>query len=347
MNGWRLVALVTVSVSGLAIAPIPGGMFDRANALEFNSPSTSLGGETASQRSEADRLMRLASERQSVGASEEALGLWQEALDLYSRLADFAGMGRAYDYLGLTFADLGRYAEAEDALRRRLAIARDEQDFQGQVYGLNNLGTVLLHRLNPQSAQALFSEALTIARQMNHSSGQGLSLSNLGLVAASLGRYDDAIEYYEEAVQLRRRAGDRSGEVNTLNNLATVYLNANLPIDALRVSLTALDFARYHGDRPNQVRAIDNLVAVYTLRGQDQQALELLEQRVQLTDRRDRQQQLISVRSLAEAYRRTGNMTAAQETYQQAIAIAQELQNHRAETELRARLGSLVLTTAR
>jgi tetratricopeptide (TPR) repeat protein len=56
----------------------------------------------------------------------------------------------------VTYAKLGRYQQAEDALRRRLGIARSRQDFQGQIYGLNNIGTVLLQAGNLEAAQETF-----------------------------------------------------------------------------------------------------------------------------------------------------------------------------------------------
>jgi tetratricopeptide (TPR) repeat protein len=107
-------------------------------------------------RDQADFLLRLGGQAQRRGDFEKAIANWLQALDLYQKIRDDEGLGLTYDFLGVTYAKLGRYQQAEDALRRRLGIARSRQDFQGQIYGLNNIGTVLLQAGNLEAAQETF-----------------------------------------------------------------------------------------------------------------------------------------------------------------------------------------------
>ena len=152
------------------------------------------------QRDEADFLVRLGEQAQRSGNFEKAIANWLQALDLYQQIRDFQALGMTYDYLGVTYAKLGRYQEAEDALRRRLGVARTREDFQGQIYGLNNLGTVLLQRGNFEAAQETLTEALRIARSVKNQEGEGLTLSNFGLLAATKGNYLEAIKRYQAAL---------------------------------------------------------------------------------------------------------------------------------------------------
>uniref|UniRef100_A0ACD5GPT7 Uncharacterized protein n=1 Tax=Desertifilum tharense IPPAS B-1220 TaxID=1781255 RepID=A0ACD5GPT7_9CYAN len=167
---------------------LPLGLPTRAAAQtldrQFNGTGTNV-----DLRQEADLLLRLGSQQERGGALDKAIESWSSALNLYQRIGDLDSMGIAYGYMGLAYANLGRFREAEDASRRRLGIARTNRDFQGQVFALNNVGTMLLQRGSIQAAQESFQEALDIARGINHTAGQGLSLSNLGLAAAVRARF--------------------------------------------------------------------------------------------------------------------------------------------------------------
>jgi tetratricopeptide (TPR) repeat protein len=93
-------------------------------------------------------------------------------------------------------------------------LPRTRDDFQGQIYGLNNLATVLVQAGSFEAAQETLTEALTIARSVKNQQGEGLSLSNLGLAAAGRGNYFEAIKRYQAALTLRSQSGDplRGGE---------------------------------------------------------------------------------------------------------------------------------------
>lgn len=295
----------------------------------------------------ADRLLRLGRRQEAEGQPLDAIESWRQALEQYQQLGDLAAIGQVYEYMGLAYAGLGRYAEAEDAMRRRLSVARDNRDFQGQIYGLNNLGVMLMQRQDLQAAQTLFYEALNIAYEVGSSSGQGVSLSNLGMVAAARGDYATAIERLEAAVPLRRRSEDPSGEASSLNNLGEIYGISGRSFDALRSHLAALSLSRRILDRPNQLRAIDGLVTVYSATNRFGQAFELLQTRQELTQNQgDRRQQLITARSLAEFYQRVGDRPLALEFYQQAAALARELQDSQAEAMLMTQIVNLTAAIA-
>lgn len=138
---------------------------------------------------------------------------------------------------------------ADDALRRRLEIARDRKDLLGQIYRLNNVGTVLLRRGAIAEAKKTFDRALEIARRVRSLDGMGLSLSNLGWVAAGLGDCEAAIKSCEV---FRRQAADPTGEANTLNNLGEAYhATGNYPEASLNCGM-ALQLAKQSFDFRNQ-----------------------------------------------------------------------------------------------
>jgi tetratricopeptide (TPR) repeat protein len=334
-------ALVLFASTGTQAQFIPSGLPDADLQQQLDIPLNN--GSQSPEREQADFLMRLGGQAQRQGNYDKAIANWLQALEIYQQIGDFEGEGLTYDFIGVTYAKMGRYQKAEDALRRRVGVARTRQDFQGQIYGLNNLGTILLESGNPQSARETFTEARTIARSIQNRAGEGLSESNLGLVAAAEGKYFEAIKRYQNALVLRSRSDDTVGEANTRNNLGDAYRAVNLQKDALIAHQGALRVARDSRDIPNQFRALRGLVQSYSALGQYPVGLKVLAQHRELAQREaNRREELLSLRLAAELYRATGNFANARVFYQEAISLAGALGETQEETFLRDDLSQII-----
>ena len=294
-------------------------------------------------RDEADRLVRLGGQAQYQGNLDKAIPYWRQAILIYDQIGDYQSLGRAYDLLGLGYVTLGDYQNAEDTLRRRLGIARNNNDLQGQILGLNNIGTVLLQRGNLPAAKATFAEALGIARSINNNNGIGLSLSNLGLTAYGGGDRNQAIKLYEEALIYRNRASDPIGQANTLNNLGDAYRarDPHAPYrspnfrDTIGAYGAALGIAKLSLDRPNQYRAIDALVSIYCDAAQYTRAFELLDQRLAIARATENpRQELITLQTLAKVSAIAGKYGDARSFYHRAITLARSLNDTQTEAIL-------------
>ena len=294
-------------------------------------------------RDQADFLLRLGGQALGNGNYDKAIANWWQALDLYQRVGDLQAVGLTYDYLGVTYAKLGRYQQAEDALRRRLGIARTRQDFLGQIYGLNNLGTALLQSGNFRGARESFTEAVKIARSIENEPGEGLSLSNLGLAAAGEGKYLEAIKQYKTALSLRSFSGDPLGEANTRNNLADAYRAVNLQQEALISYQTGLSLAQVSRDVPNQFRGLRGLAQSYTALKNYNAALKVLEQSLNLAQQqKNHREELLSLRLAAGIYQVTGNLSNARSLYEEAITLAGTLGDIEQEAFLRNDLAQII-----
>ena len=275
----------------------------------------------------ADQLLRLGQQEIEENHYEAAIAAWYRAISIYIALGDFPSAGLAYDYIGNTYAELGRYPEAEDVFRRRLAIAQDETDFQGQIYGLNNLGNVLIQRGYWPQAQSAFQSALVIAQDIEDFAGIGLSFSNLGLVAKLQGNLIDAQTYYEVATEYRFRAEDWIGQAHSSNNLGQLYRQRGLSREALGAFLVARQAASEAGHIPTLLPALDGLIHVYSDRGDLAQVRQYLNERIAITggSTSNPVQTLGTLIQLGDYYQQLGNPMAAQEAYQQALVLARQL----------------------
>ncbi|HEY9761339.1 MAG TPA: tetratricopeptide repeat protein [Trichocoleus sp.] len=290
-------------------------------------------------RDVADQWLRVGQQQADAAQGEQAIAAWQKALEIYHALGDTVAAGLAYDRIGLAYIEMGQYDRAESVLRRRLAIARDNDNLLGVVHGLNNVGTLLLRTGQLREAKAAFEEGYRVASAIPSASGMGLSLSNLGLVAALENDLQTAASYYEAATNYRFRSGDHPGEANSSNSLGDVYRALNRTGEALGAYGVALDIGEELNDRALQLRAIDGLLAIYLEQGSWRNVQEYLNKRTALTLTGPADvQTLRTLVWLGEYYERTGNVATARETYQRALTLSRSLGAKPQEVSLTNRL---------
>ncbi|MGB2924197.1 MAG: tetratricopeptide repeat protein [Limnothrix sp.] len=220
-------------------------------------------GQKFSQREDADFQLRLGQQAQQRGQLDKAIFHWLQAENIYQRFGDEEGLGTTLDYLGEAYVEVGNSRAAESSFRRRLAVARDRDDLQAQMFALNNLGTVFLKQGNLLIAEEVFTDALAIARSVENALTAGISLNNLGLTATLRGEYGEAIKRYSTALLFRRESKDPAGEALTLTNLADAFLYAGLPEDAQIAYTDAYLAAEDIRDADNQFRALEGKFLSY------------------------------------------------------------------------------------
>lgn len=302
-------------------------------------------------RNDADTLLRLGEAEERRGSLEKAIPFWLEALELYQMVRDEQAIGRTLELLGITYGNLGQLREAEATLRQRLAIARDNQDITGQIYGLNNLGAILVKRKSYGAAESLFNEALTVSRRVNSAAGEGLSLSNLGLLAFSMGDFDEAIKRYEAALRFRRSPQDPIGEVNTLLGLAESYRLLNQYRQAMVNYFDALRTSRIIRDIANEFRILAGMHTTYLAMNQPELALKSLDERMLLAQQtQNEQQELNALITYGRFYNTVGVGTAsplenrleAKNYLERAIALAVSLGDTGQEAALKNELAQVI-----
>lgn len=291
------------------------------------------------QRDVADQLLRLGERQAAESDYQAALRAWSRAAELYYAIGDLAAMEQVYANIGRAYAQLGDYGNAETAVRRQLAIARDNQNFSTQIFAWNALGTLRLQRGAISSATQAYQEALSIAQSIQDDEGIGLSLNNLGLLAAATGDYVAAIDYYETAGNYRIRTGNLVGRANTNNNLGDAYLANAQPQRALGAYLLGLSYSRDAEDVTAQLQAIDGLIDIYSDRRDWSQVRSYLDERIALTLNTDNEWgRLITFKRLGEFYEAVGEDILAQEQYKRAHELARLLEQTQLEVELFNRL---------
>lgn len=286
-------------------------------------------GTAGPERDQADQLLRQGDAHYRKGSYLKAIAAWEAALEQYRTVGDDEGMGITLDLIGLTQGDRGDYLAAEQALRRRLSVARLRRDFQGQMFALNNLGMVLIQGGTQEHlnvAEATFEEAYAIAKDIDHPDGQGLSLSNLGLVSAGRGDYAKAAKLYEEALLFRQRGDNPAGEINTLNHLGMAYWALGSYDEAIGAYGAALNLAETLEEPYARLRAMAGLAEAHRTVGRLERAMDLMTERVELAQELgDVFQQLLAVQDFYDFYHDRGDLSVARTYLLRLIGFSQLL----------------------
>ncbi|MEO0539330.1 MAG: tetratricopeptide repeat protein [Cyanobacteria bacterium P01_A01_bin.105] len=344
-----LPLLAVFSATLLGAAAVPGMAQTPSLEEQLRQPVNSSA--LTQSRDVADQLLRLGRQMAASGQYESAILAWEQAIELYYDIGDRIGMGTVYENMAQTYSLLGLYDEAETAVRRQLAIARDNANFQSQIYAWNTLGTLRLQRGLLDSALSAYEEGFAVAQSVEDFEGMGLSLSNLGLVSRILGKDEDALNYFQTAGNLRARSGDRLGQANTNNNLGDIYRASGEEGQALGAYRLALRLSRdldsqdLDNSTPTQLRALDGLINVYADQANWPQMRYYLDERIALTRMLDSDwQQLLTLRYLGLYYAATGALPEAQSAYRQSLALARQLEQSTLEGELIERLRDVTRT---
>lgn len=295
----------------------------------------------------AERLWELGRQNLEVGNYDAAIAAWQQSMAQYVTLGDMTAAGRVGESLAKTFIYLERYDEAIGVLQQRLTIARDLNDLTTQIYTLNNLGTAYLQQNQLSDSQIVFVEALQIAKASDDRVGIGLSLSNLGLAATRAGELETAERYYEAAISHRLQASDNIGVAHSLNSLGQVYQQQGASEQALDTFLQAYEAAMESEYTDIRLTVLDNLIALYSDLADVAQLQKYVSDRVLYTDASAPPQQRIGLFvGLGQYYEQIGDWKRAQEAYQEALEITQQLRDPQLQAYLRDRLHVLsVLAT--
>ncbi|MFI5619002.1 tetratricopeptide repeat protein [Streptomyces sp. NPDC051567] len=180
----------------------------------------------------------------------------RESVELFDSAGDRRGRATALNNLGVVLRQTGRYAEAEEYMRRALALAEEVGDQRGGVYIRNALGAVRLLAGDPVEADRLQTQALETARELRDRRGQVYSLNYLGAVRRCTGQWADAAEAHEEALGTARVLGDKRAEGHALCHLAFVRIaRGDAPAAAVAAG-QALAVVTALGDRRGMAGAL-------------------------------------------------------------------------------------------
>lgn len=332
--------LGAIAVSLSLIVPCAGSVVHAADlnqqlTIHLNS------GTRSPARDTADRLLGDGKTAAAAGDLKGAIRAWQQAQQLYQQLGDMDGQGLAYQYLAAAYAQQGHRAAQEDALRRHLAVTRDQRDFNGQIVANNALGRALAPRPGGTvGAGELFVEAMDVASSVRNQSGEMATAKNMMWLANSLEQPEQNVRRIEMASLPRSQwyANPVSFGLK-LNERGEQRLDQQRYYMATRFNTVAETMAENGNSYLLQFLTLEDLVEAYRIMGRYDLARDWLDERLQLArSLNDTQEELVTLAALGEVNLEVGRMEIAQRYFEEALVVAEQLNDAEQTGLLRERL---------
>jgi DNA-binding SARP family transcriptional activator/tetratricopeptide (TPR) repeat protein len=231
----------------------------------------------------------------------ELVSAQQSALGAARRACDRAGQAEAHRYLAQAQIRLGAYADAAAHLTEVIALSRELGKITIEARAHIDLVRALEMQDRYPEALGHAEQSLQLYRAAGHRSGEASALNTVGWCHAHLGAHHRALQDCQQALTLHRELGNRVGEANVLDSLGYIHLHLGHHAEAIACYKQAFEV---HGDAG---------------------------------DLRDSATILIH---LGEAHQAAADLIAARGTWQQALAILDDLQ-HPDAREVKSKLDAL------
>jgi tetratricopeptide (TPR) repeat protein len=196
----------------------------------------------------------LAATRSRGGRRREWWGPKELYLRFFLWLAHYRRgiLADTYFGLGSILQDKGQLDEADELLRRSIAIAeRSGPDKKADLAsGLHHLGLSARARGRLDEAEKLIRKAIELSKEVRNLVGLAASYFELGVTAQCQGRLDEAVKWLLKSLNLRYSFNDRSGVATAYHQLGFVALDRGDLADATDLFTRSLVIREEIDDRP-------------------------------------------------------------------------------------------------
>ncbi len=237
----------------------------------------------------------------------------------------------------------GKYEEAKE----KLALSHQQAGAQYNkvaAHSLRFLGVLAADLGQFEEAKLLYNRALPLYKAIQDKRSESTILNNLSVVAYSQNQLADALHHWEEARQLFQIMGDKEGLARVLSNLSTVSIDIGDYEMGRQYSADALSICRDIDLRFGEAFNLINLsLCSYHLYGEDytdiysRAALQLAK------EMGSRPLEGMALKDQAYILLHQRSSFKAEEVYQKALTVWEELSQPLQQLEVRAGLARSVM----
>ncbi len=119
---------------------------------------------------------------------------------------------------------------------------------------------------DPDKAITLATEAKNLAAKIIFLKGEALALKNIGIVYYFQAKHLEALDYYNQSLKKFEEIKDNSGIANLYSNIGVVYYDRGDDAHALENYLQSLKFSELAGDKFRIFIALNNVGGVYNIK---------------------------------------------------------------------------------
>jgi serine/threonine protein kinase/Tfp pilus assembly protein PilF len=240
------------------------------------------------------------------------------------------------DTIGVTYMDLGLYAEARTQLQRALDLHRQVQGARNPrtLRTLDYLGHTAYDQGKYPEAEALLSQSLEMQRRVSGPENPDTldTLNNLAATYWSEGKYPQAEALYTPTLEVQRRVLGPENPKTLLSmiNLANVYFSEGKYAQAESLYFQALESSnRVMGpEHPSTLLTMNDLAGAYYSEGKYAQAEALYTQVLDISRRvlgPEHPSTLTPAMNLASVYYKQSKYPQAEALYSQTLEIQRRI----------------------
>ena len=152
-----------------------------------------------------------------------ALEYGKQALELATALELEDDMINSYNFIGVSYRNMGSYAQAMSSYLKALELAEKTRNDKQIAYCYNNISNLYQKQKLYRPALENAMKALAAFERLSDKRGTAYSHLRIGEVYEKQQLNEQAVEHYQESLRLRKEIGDQEGLITPLINLATVY----------------------------------------------------------------------------------------------------------------------------
>ncbi len=181
---------------------------------------------------------------------EISLKYEREAIRLAKLLREISKIAEAYNYMGVTYRNIGKYDSAYYYYKQALRFASLANDSTQIAYGYNNIGGYFTYKRQMFLALENIFKAIEIFEKRNNPRGLAYAKLQAGLAYAELGNYKEAEKFYKDVIEIRKKLHDRWGIFLAEFLLSNVYIKTGKLTEAEKILSKILEIA---GENRNRI----------------------------------------------------------------------------------------------
>jgi tetratricopeptide (TPR) repeat protein len=213
-----------------------------------------------------------------------------------------------------------------------LAAARELGDQVGQAHAHHDLGSASLRFVASDDAGMHLRRALSLFQQLGQRADQARSHISLAAVFQQQGQHDEALRHTDQALSLYLESGLQAGAAHALSHVGWYHARLGDYQQALDASEQALRMNRDVGSPLLEAHTWDHLGFALHHLSRHADAISCYERALSLLQEvSDRYEQAGVLTRLGDAHEASGDLQAARQAWQQALAIFDDLQHPDAE----------------
>jgi CHAT domain-containing protein len=225
----------------------------------------------------------------------------------------------------------GSFDEVTPKAEEALTLSEKIGDRARQARALMQVATAAFHQGQAVQARETFKQAALLAAHTGDASLQSLALNSAAFLLIASGLYDDALYFLSQSLALRRQQKDRRGEALVLSSISPLYMDTGEFTKADALLEEALRLTRELKAEGKDVSELEEHVLMRIsggqfMRGNLDAALQAVQRALAGETERTSNASRIEVRErLGDLYAAAGNHEKASEVYRETIELARRL----------------------